>query len=99
MSLSKARYPLLSTSSTHVDPSQHYLKSVDWDVKNENKQSESHTICLCPIYYDTRDNRSPCKECVDKKLICHFQPKHVMGIQKNRLNETVLLSIQNTCLN
>ena len=27
------------------------------------------------------------------------QPKHVVGTQKNRLNETVLLSTQNKCLN
>ena len=27
------------------------------------------------------------------------QQKHVAGAQKNRLNETVLLSTQNTCLN
>ena len=25
------------------------------------------------------------------------QPKHVVGTQKNRLNETVLLSTQNIC--
>ena len=27
-----------------------------------------------------------------------FQPKHVLGTQKNRLIETILLSTQNTCL-
>ena len=35
------------------------------------------------------------------KLIffCIYQPKHVVGTQKNCLDETVLLSTQNTCVN
>ena len=39
MSLSKTLYPLLSTGSTQEDPSQHNWKIVDWDVKNQNKQT------------------------------------------------------------
>ena len=41
MSLSKTLFPLLSTSSTHVDPSLQDWKIVDWDVKNQNKQNRS----------------------------------------------------------
>ena len=34
------------------------------------------------------------------KLFSYFSTKtYVVGTQKNRLNETVLLSTQNTCLN
>ena len=34
------------------------------------------------------------------KLFLYFSSKtYVVGTQKNRLNETVLLSTQNTCLN
>ena len=36
----KTLYPLLSTGSTQEDPSQHDWKNVDWDVKDENKQTE-----------------------------------------------------------
>ena len=39
MSLSKTLYPLLSTALTQEDPSQHDWKIVDWDLKNQNKQT------------------------------------------------------------
>ena len=39
------------------------------------------------------------KECVPKNYFPISQPKHVVGIQKNRLIETVLLSTQNIRLN
>ena len=35
----------------------------------------------------------------NKTIFLISYPKHVVGTQKNRLNETVLLSTQNTCLN
>ena len=38
------------------------------------------------------------KESVPEKYFFHFSPKtYVVGTQKNRLNETVLLSTQNIC--
>ena len=34
----------------------------------------------------------------NRKIICYFSTKtYVVGTQKNHLNETVLLSTQNTC--
>ena len=37
---------------------------------------------------------------LDKKLFSYFSAKtYVVGTQKNRLNEKVLLSTQNICLN
>ena len=39
-------------------------------------------------------------ECVIENYLSYFSSKtYVVGTQKNRLNETVLLSTQNTCLN
>ena len=42
MSLSKMYYPLLSTGSIQEDRTspQHDRKSVDWDLKHQNKMSE-----------------------------------------------------------
>ena len=40
MSLSKTLHPLLSTSSTREDPSQHDWEIVDWDVKNQNNKNK-----------------------------------------------------------
>ena len=38
------------------------------------------------------------EECVTEKLFSYFSTKtYVVGTQKNRLNETVLLSTQNIC--
>ena len=39
MSLSKTHYPLLRTGSAKEDPSRHNSKVVDWDVRNQNKQT------------------------------------------------------------
>ena len=39
VSLSKTHLSLLSTGSTQEDPSQHNQKIVDWDVKNQIKQT------------------------------------------------------------
>ena len=40
------------------------------------------------------------QECVLENYFLHFSSKtYIMGTQKNRLNETVLLRTQNTCLN
>ena len=39
------------------------------------------------------------QECVTKNLFSYFSTKtYVVGIQKNCLNKTVLLSTQNICL-
>ena len=43
--------------------------------------------------------RPPDKRAYWKIIFFISHPKHVVGTQKNRLNETVLLSTQNTCLN
>ena len=43
VSLSKTLYPLRSTGSAQEDPSQHDSKSVDWDVKNQIKQTKKST--------------------------------------------------------
>ena len=40
------------------------------------------------------------KKCLTENYFSYFPIKtYVVGIQKNRLNETVLLSTQNTCFN
>ena len=40
------------------------------------------------------------KECVLENSLLYFSSKtYVVGAQNNRLNETVLLGTQNTCLN
>ena len=44
VSLSKKYLSLLSTASTQEDLSRHYWKFVDWDVKNQIKQT--HMFCL-----------------------------------------------------
>ena len=36
-------YPLLSTLSTQEDPSGHGCKIVEWDVKDQNKQTNKQT--------------------------------------------------------
>ena len=51
-------YPLLSTGSTQEEPSPHDWKIVNWDVKNQNKQTNTsfwnqfrpNTLCL---WFDT----------------------------------------------
>ena len=39
------------------------------------------------------------RECTGKLLFLFLNQTYVVGTQKNRLNETVLLSTQNRCLN
>ena len=39
VSLSKTQLPVLSTGPTQEGPSRHNLKVVDWDVKNQIKQT------------------------------------------------------------
>ena len=46
------------------------------------------------------NNRPPGKSAYWKTIFIYFSSKtYVVGTQKNRRNETVLLSTQNTCLN
>ena len=45
VSLSKTLYPLLSTGSTHEDPSRHDRKIVDLDVKNQTKRTNLSSYC------------------------------------------------------
>ena len=45
-------------------------------------------------------DQAPREECVTENYFSYFSTKtYVVGIQNNLLNETVLLSIQNRCLN
>ena len=50
MSFSKILYPLLSTGSTQEDRKTfgHDLKIVDWDVKQQHKQTEALGTIFCP---------------------------------------------------
>ena len=50
MTLSKTLYPLLSTGLTQEDPSQHDPKSVDWEVKNQIKQTFSSRYVIVSSY-------------------------------------------------
>ena len=44
--------------------------------------------------------QAPDKECVTENYFSYFTTKtYVVGTQKNRLDETVLLGTQNTCFN
>ena len=43
MCLSKILYLLLSTGSMQEDQSQHDWKIVDWDIKNQNKQTNERS--------------------------------------------------------
>ena len=44
-------------------------------------------------------NRPPDMSALQKIIFSCFSTKTCVGTQKNRLDETVLLSTQNTCLN
>ena len=45
-------------------------------------------------------SQAPSKECATENYFSYFSTKtYVVGTQKNRLDETVLLSTQNMCLN
>ena len=51
------------------------------------------------ILYDVNSDELVSQR-LSENYFSYFSTKtHVVGIQKNRLNETVLLSTQNTCLN
>ena len=56
MFISKTFYPLLCTISTQEDPSQHDGKNIYWDVKNQNKQTNSIDIILCIMSILIRGN-------------------------------------------
>ena len=43
--------------------------------------------------------RPPDKSVLESYFLYYSSKTYVVGIQKNRLNETVLLSTQNVCLN
>ena len=55
-----------------------------------------HTICAHKLLKENLNT----SECLIENHFFYFSTKtYVVGTQKNRLNETVLLSTQNTCLN
>ena len=59
-----------------------------------------HKIGFCAAdVISTKISRPLVEERIPKKYFSHMisQPKHVLGPQKNRLNESVLLSTQNIC--
>ena len=51
MSLIKPLYPLLSPRSTQEDLSQHDWKIVDWDIKNQNRQSNLQLTYLSTVVF------------------------------------------------
>ena len=62
-------------------------------------QTDEHPY-LYKVKADFLMNRPPGSEWVIKYKFSYSSPKtYVVGDQKNRLNETVLLSTQNKCLN
>ena len=63
----------------------------DIDIENDD---EKMTILMTVI-----EIRPPDKSAYWKIIFFISHPKHFVGTQKNRLNETVLLTTQNTCLN
>ena len=54
VSLSQTHLSLLSTDSTQEDLSQHNLKVIDWDVKNQIKQTNTMTLLYGPHHKITR---------------------------------------------
>ena len=60
---------------------------------------EDCLVCLKTEKQNKTIVRPPDKNTYLKINFLIFQPKHVVGTQKNRLNEMVLLSSHNTCLN
>ena len=61
-----------------------------------------HSICLNALADKSNTDWiswAPDKSAYRKTIFFISHPKHVVGTQKNCLNETVLLSTQNTCLN
>ena len=72
----------------------------------ESSAGGSFTVKTCTGEYqqllqigEENFNRPPDKSVYQKTIFFISHPKHVVGTQKNRLIETVLLSTQNTCLN
>ena len=66
-------------------------------LKTHGSLMKVKSIAECSLILLTCINRPPDKSVLLKIIILISQPKHVMGTQKKFLNETVLLSIQNTC--
>ena len=67
VSLSKTHLSVLSTCSTQEDPSQHNWKIVDWDVKNQNKQTKS-TIETSWHYWKNVDWETSTQTKIIKKM-------------------------------
>ena len=65
--------------------------------KNDDSPPVSFYI-LCCVAGITRNNKSIRKECVIENYLYFSTKTCVVSTQKNRLNETVLLSTQNICL-
>ena len=72
-----------------------------WDFPKPSQQMEGdpgnlfRTDCVIMIH-----TQAPRYECVTENYFSDFSTKtYVVGTQKDRLDETVLLSTQNTCLN
>ena len=66
-------------------------------VSEIHEKSECYDFCFPLIIISS--TRPPKYECVTENYFSYFSTKrYVVGTQKNRLNETVCLSTQNTCL-
>ena len=55
VSLSKTHVFLLSTGSTQEDPSRHNWKIIDWDVKDQIKQTKCSKQLYCEMYCTLTD--------------------------------------------
>ena len=64
--------------------------------RKESNQTNKQNFVM--LYYNVY--QAPRYGCVAENYFSYFSTKtYVVGTQKNRLNETVLLSTQNKCLN
>ena len=70
-------------------------------LNTESLKTYSKSALFVETFFNQKlnDNQDFSKECVPKKNSYFSTKTYVVGTQKNRLNETVLLSTQNTCLN
>ena len=81
-----------------------YIYAMDRPKFTVSSQKENPFVykgLICPlISEDMCNSQDHRKECVTENYFSYFSTKtYVVGTQKNRLDETILLSTQNTCFN
>ena len=90
----------LTTRFTSTD-SQHFIREQKEKTSGQNSRTLSKYIKLeCALHtgYTYYIFRPLVKSMYPKNYFSHFSTKtYVVGTQKNRLNETVLLNTQNIC--